>query len=412
MHIEVIETAERVVEIDLVWDELYQRDHQAHFYLSSRFISAIALRTPGRFRLLAAWSEDGHLVGLFPLILLTQWSKTAKQVCTVIDMLGHVFDADYTGFLCDPDCEVVVAKLFADHLKTQPFARMELSFFKGSHARLEAFADVFRAEGFSVEHREKTLNDGQTNNLICPAIALPENFETYLSGLSANSRQKFRRLIRQLDSDPQLRITRSRPETFPQDVNLLTELWFLQYAPRKGKAKTTKLAQQFRETLMAGLASGQVDLFVLWQKGKPVAAQANYIDPVKRTSLFHVGARDDRVRDLASGLMLHIHAIRWAIARGLTGYDFTLGNEAYKYSFGPAEVEIAAVEIATHSGANTTGKLHPGCRDSVTALLKRFAKQGKAEEARIAAAQALEVWPDLLEAQKIEALLNSATPQR
>ncbi|MHA7872079.1 MAG: GNAT family N-acetyltransferase [Hyphococcus sp.] len=323
-------------------------------------------------------------------------------------MLGHVFDADYTGILCDPEREAEVCEAFAREIRTMSFGRIILSFFSTPANRLETFCAAFDSDNFETRLSERKINEGKTNNLICPYVDLPEEFSAYLGTLSANSRQKLRRLLRQLDTDPDLHVTRSRAETRKQDVAILSDLWFLQYAERKGQKRAAKLTAQFREIIGAGLANGLIHLAILWRAGKPVAAQANYVDPVKRHALFHVGARDETVQDLAVGLLLQAHCIRWSIAQGLRRYDFTLGDEPYKYSFGAVDREIACVEISTKSGVNTSGRLDEACHEDVAELIRRYAARGRSDDARIAARQALEVWPDLAAAVNVEAFIAEA----
>lgn len=412
MRIETIESVQRVIEIETDWDELYKSDPTATIYLSSRFISSIVVRAAGKFRILVAWSEDKRCVGIFPLFLKTRWSKTENCLYNELDMLGHVFDADYTGILCDPKYESEVCEAFVRKISQMSFGRLILSFFSAPPSRLEKFCGAFDRELYETTTSGRKINEGQTNNLICPYVDLPGSFSAYLESLSANSRQKLRRLLRQLDTDPDLQITRSRPETYKQDATILSELWFLQYAENKGPKRAAKLTAQFREVITIGLASGLIYLAVLWRAGKPVAAQANYIDPVKRQALFHVGGRDETNRDLAVGLMLQAHCIRWSIANGFQRYDFTLGDEPYKYSFGAVDREIASVEVSTKTGVNRSGRLDESCHEDVAELIRRYAARGRRDDARVAARQALDVWPDLASAVDVEALIAKANRKR
>ena len=405
MHVEVIETLERVFELELQWDELYKKDPHAHLYVSSRFMSAVALRAAGKFRILAAWSETGECIGILPLVVTTKWSKTGACLYNVLDMLGHVFDADYTGILCDPGFEAEVCEAFGHAVAAMPVGRIVLNFVSGPTSRLDAFIGAFNPDVFAHKENEHLINDGQTNNLLCPYIDLPDSFPAYLEGLSKNSRQKIRRLLRQLDSDATLRVTRSRPETYTEDVTILSKLWFLQYAERKGHKRATRLAELFKDVVMLGLAAGIIHLSILWRNGKPVAAQANYIDLVKRQALFHVGGRDERVQDLSSGLMLQAHCIRWAIANGLERYDFTIGDEPYKYSLGAVDRKITSVEVFTKSGANVTGHLDSICQDDVVRHIRKYVRKGRSADAKTAAQQAMDVWPDLVPGQDVETLI-------
>jgi len=395
MLIETVETVERLFEIEVDWDELYKADPHAHLYLSSEFLYPIAIRVTGQFRILVAWSDDNRCVGILPLIVTTRWSKTQGYLVNVLDMLGHVFDADYTGILCEPAFEGAVCEAFARTVSGMAVGRIILNYFNGPASRLRAFTDAFDRDVFNHKANEHFINDGKTNNLVCPYVDLPNSFEDYLASLSANSRQKLRRLLRQFDSDASLKIRKSRPETYAEDVTILAKLWFLKHAGQKGQKQASRLVELLKESILLGLASGMVYLAILWRDGKPIAAQANYIDKVNRQALFLVAGRDDSVRDLSVGLILQAHCIRWSIANGLTRYDFTIGDETYKYSLGGVDREIMSVEVFTKSGRNITDTLHPSCRDDALKVMRRFAKKGNNVNARAVAKQILSTWPEL-----------------
>ncbi len=395
MRIEVIESVGRLVDIELAWDELYKADPHAHLYLSSDFLCSVAIRVEGKFRILVAWSDDDRCVGLLPLIVTTRWSRTGQCLINALDMLGHVFDSDYTGILCAPDYDEQVCQAFAREVSQMPFGRIILNYFNGPASRLEAFTSAFDSDVFGTKENEHLINDGQTNNRICPYVDLPDNFADYLGSLSANSRQKLRRLLRQLDRDPGLAIRKSRPETYTRDVTILSKLWYLKHVEQKGEKRAARLAEVFKEVVMLGLANGMVYLAILWRDDKPIAAQANYLDKARRHVLFHVAGRDESVRDLSSGLMLQAHCIRWAIANEFTRYDFTTGNEPYKYSLGGVDREILSAEVFTRSGTNVIDRLDDCCRDDVLQVIRRYAAKGRDTDARVAAKQAVQTWPDI-----------------
>jgi len=407
MRIETIETIERLFEIELDWDELYKTDPHGHLYLSSDFLCSIAIRVAGKFRILTAWSDDNRCVGLLPLIVMTRWSKPRGCLINVLDMLGHVFDADYTGILCDPGFETDVCRAFAAEVSQMAFGRVVLNYFSGPPRRLAAFTGAFDPAVFDSRANEHFINDGRTNNLVCPFIDLPDNFDAYLSNLSANSRQKLRRLLRQLDSDPGLKVKKSRPETYTQDVTILSKLWYLKHAGQKGRKPATRLVELLKESIMLGLANGMVYLAILWRDGTPIAAQANYIDRTRREALFHVAGRDDNVRDLSVGLMLQAHCIRWAIANGIRRYDFTIGDEPYKYSLGGVDRAIASAEVFTRTGTNTVARLDRSSREDVLHLIRRFADKGRFADARTAAGQAALTWPDFALDDDLGALISA-----
>jgi CelD/BcsL family acetyltransferase involved in cellulose biosynthesis len=159
--------------------------------------------------------------------------------------------------------------------------------------------------------------------------------------------------------------------------------------------------------MMLGLASGMVYLAILWRDGKPIAAQANYLDRARRDVLFHVAGRDDSVRDISAGLMLQAHCIRWAIANGYRRYDFTIGDEPYKYSLGGVDREIASTEVFTRSGENLSGRLDDCCRDDVEKVIGAYAAKGRDDDARVAARQAALTWSDFRLEGELAALMPS-----
>jgi CelD/BcsL family acetyltransferase involved in cellulose biosynthesis len=405
MRIEVIDSVLRLTEIEVAWDELYSCDPHAHFFLSSDFIYAVAIRASGKFRILATWSDDDRLVGALPLLVTTKWSKTQHCLVNVLDMLGHVFDADYTGILCDPDFEGRVCEGFAAEVSGMAFRRIILNYYSGCSDRLARFTRAFDPEIFDTKFNEHMINNGQTDNLVCPYVCLPDSFQDYLASLSTNSRQKLRRLLRQLDTDTSLQVRKSRPETYPQDVAVLSKLWYLKHAQNKGHKRASQLAEAFKDVIMLGLANGTVYLAILYRDGKPIAAQANYLDKVKGQVLFHVGGRDDSVRDLSVGLMLQAHCIRWSIANKFRLYDFTTGNEPYKYSLGASDRKITSCEVRTRSGTNVSDRLDGGCRDEALVFIERYAKKGRIEDARTALRQAQAAWPTLALSEDIRALI-------
>ena len=178
-------------------------------------------------------------------------------------------------------------------------------------------------------------------------------------------------------------------------MTILSDLWYSKHVAQKGEQRATHLAALFKDVIMLGLATGIVYLTVLWRRDKPVAAQANYIDLVKRHSLFHVAGRDQTARDLSAGLMLQAHAIRWSIANGLKRYDFTIGDEAYKYSLGGIDRKITSAEVYAEKGTNWNDRLDDSCREEVFKVIKKFGKEGRSLDAQAAAKQASLTWPDL-----------------
>ena len=174
---------------------------------------------------------------------------------------------------------------------------------------------------------------------LCPYVTLPNDWNGYLESLSANTRQKIRRLLKQVDTPGEYRITVATPETFAADLKTLLRFWEARWRSRKGD-RMDGLVRWNDIMLTRSFQSGMLYLPTFWHGDRPVAALATLMDPRKRTFSFYMTGRDETFDGPPSGVILHAFSIRHAIENGFSEYDFLRGNEPYKYSFGCAERKI------------------------------------------------------------------------
>ena len=62
----------------------------------------------------------------------------------------------------------------------------------------------------------------------------------------------------------------------------------------------------------------------------------------------NIVGRDEDASEPFIGLLLHAHAIRWAIENNLRTYDLCHGNEPYKYSLGAIDISGIS-QVADHA---------------------------------------------------------------
>ena len=176
--------------------------------------------------MLVARDADGTCLGFLPLQRKTVWSKSCQRLRNEIHFAGRLFWADYGGILCLPDHEEAVLAAFASHLKQMDWSHMYLKGFRVSERRYALFMEPFADDRLIVETLTSIINDGATDNLVCPYVDLPDTFEAYLADrLSSNTRQKTRRLLRKLDASPEYKITTTTAATQARDVEILETLW-------------------------------------------------------------------------------------------------------------------------------------------------------------------------------------------
>jgi CelD/BcsL family acetyltransferase involved in cellulose biosynthesis len=390
--IERIETLADFQRLRPAWDRLYRADPESQFFLSWAWLNGV-------FEVvLAARDDTGEHLGFFPLARETVWSKTYQQLRSELQFAGRLFWADYGGFLCDPNRHDEVIDGFADALKQMHWSHLYLKGFRISDRRYSRFMAGLGDERLDLDARSSTINQGETDNLVCPYVELPSTFDNYLDDtLSSNTRQKIRRFLRKIESSHDYELATTSNGTRADDLAALETLWTAMWADDKGD-DTAYLASRYRTIVARGLDDDLVHVMTLRHQGTVVGVLASFVDWERSRLLFFVTARDEGHRDVPVGLVLHAAAIRWAIDHGIATYDLMRGNEPYKYSLGALDTRVRYDCVSTASGINLYGVLDPAWIDEARAMATRYEQRGDDERARIAREQILAVTPSDLSA--------------
>jgi CelD/BcsL family acetyltransferase involved in cellulose biosynthesis len=358
---------------------------------------------------LAARGEDGAYLGFLPLRLRTVWSQSRQRLRNEIEFAGRLFWADYGGVLCLPEHDAAVLHAFAARLKQMDWSHIFLKGFRVSERRFALFMEPFADERLIVESLTSMINQGATDNLVCPYIELPSSFEAYLGEkLSSNTRQKMRRFLRKIESESEYRITATTAETRARDLQLFENLWRNTWGSRKG-TETDRLARKYRLIVERGMEGDMVYMPILWRGETAIGALASFVDWSRSRLLFFVAGRNDGFHDLPVGLVLHAHNIRWAIENGIRTYDFLRGDEAYKRSLGAAaSVRLQYPLIRTKSGTNLNGGLDPGCMGEALRMAENFAERDRIHKTVTVCRQVLATMAGIDTARRlIDALRNA-----
>jgi tetratricopeptide (TPR) repeat protein len=358
MRIDIIDNLEAFARLKPDWEAVYQADPEAQFFLSWTWMSKWLPMLEGPWFILAVTptTNASDYVGFFPLRLRLKERK-AGGFYNEINMAGN-FSADYTGFICTPEFQNRVIPALAACLKRLNWTRLNLENIQMSDERRRLFLSHFSKKEFDTKEHERVNKRDNINNRICPYAALPNDWDSYLAGLSANTRQKIRRFLRQIEGSDEFRITHADADSVERDLKVLLRFWGAKWGPRKGNRLNTILTSNFK-MLKSCSESGALFLPVLWRGETPLGALASLIDPYKKSFLFYVGGRDETFNNPPPGLLLHAHSIRYAIAGGFKIYDFLRGNEPYKYSLATVERRISCITVSTRHGGNLHDKLDP-----------------------------------------------------
>ncbi len=393
MRVEIIGDMQGFDRLQDNWNEVYECDPEAQFFLSSTFMKDWLPRLDGPWFILAVrpHADAPRCVAFLPLRLRTK-ERRGGGFYNEINMAGN-YCADYTGLICTPDAEARAIPALARHLTRLNWTTLNLDNMAMSEQRARLFLGPFAGKAFATEELQRINASDNVDNCICPFATLPDSWDQYLNGsLSANTRQKIRRLLRQIESDGAYRITLADAETIDRDVKILLRFWSARWAGRKG-TRIMSLVQNNYATVMRAFASGSLLLPVLWQGDRPIGALATFVDLSKKSLLFYLAGRDESFDGPPPGLILHAFSIRHAIANGFRCYDFLRGNEPYKYSFGVQERRIRCIRVSTRNGRNLGDRLHPRSLAEVLRRTTELHQAGKLSEAERGYRQILEVDP-------------------
>jgi len=392
VHIDIIETLPSLAELEDNWNAVYDADDEAQIFLSWQWLSGWLSYIEGPWFILAAKAGEGAdlpYVAFLPLRLHTTIEKS--DIISEMRMAGN-FSADYTGMICRPEVENKVIPAFARCIKQMNWARLNLENVRMSERRARLLLACFPKAGFRSTEVDRVSKVDGIDNSLCPYVTLPKDWNSYLESLSPNTRQKIRRLLKQVDAEGEYRVTVATPETFTEDLKTLLRFWETKWRPRKGD-RIDSLVRSNGAMLARSFQSGLLYLPTFWHGDRPIAALATLVDPRKRTFLFYMTGRDETFDGPPPGVILHAFSIRHAIERGISEYDFLRGNEPYKYSFGCAERKIRCTVLETRNGRNLGGRIDPRSIPDVLEQATELHRKGKSADAEMGYRRILDVQP-------------------
>jgi CelD/BcsL family acetyltransferase involved in cellulose biosynthesis len=214
-----------------------------------------------------------------------------------------------------------------------------------------------------------------------------------------STRRNARHALRQIDGSDEYRVTHVSTESLERDLDILLDLWRVQWASRLAERYSAELpsglVRTYRAMLRSAFTADVLFLSVLWQGARPIAAQSKLIDAKNRSLIGVIGSRDLTIKRPPPGFTLHLHSIRWAIENGFQTYDMQTGDFAYKYDFGVVERRVECLSIATANGENLRGLLEPRSFLLVLNWADAQRRRGAWADAESACRQVLEAAPTL-----------------
>ena len=303
------------------WSAAYAADPLATICVSWAWLRGWFAATPHKwFVLVARPDRSSSPVAFLPLAL------DGHRL-----LMGGNPLADYTGFVCSPQHEAEAVAGFAAYVKRQ--VRWEKLYLRNVlDKRIDRFVEHFAGSKFAVELKAQTS---------CPHVRLPDTWEQYLREcVGPTTSRDIKRSLKKIDDVERYRLTCAEVDTLDTHIETLLDHWHARWGC------PDYYRDGFREIFRRSFEDHRLWLSILWDDTKPIGALAAFLDPMKKTMTACITSSDRTYAQLRPGKVVYAYAIRYAIEQGYQIFDFTRGNEDYKFSFGAVERFSPSLAIA------------------------------------------------------------------
>ncbi|MGI8633255.1 MAG: GNAT family N-acetyltransferase [Solirubrobacterales bacterium] len=326
------------------WEELFGRDSRAMPFSSAGWARAWVQHYPdmGEPWVLTVRDAWGTLLGIAPFAL------TRRGPARVLGAFGSD-PADYWDIVADDNhresvVEAAIAGLLANAGSWDLLNLTCLPAWSDTHTAFE---------------RHRDLRAYTRPWIPCPAVRLPATFDEWLARLSSNRRSNFRRAIKKVDNGTVTIREVTDPAELPGAVARWQQLRKDQWDGRGMTIARTHIVPRFRDFTTALVRDlVPAGLAVVWEVLADDQQAGIYINYQDSTTFYReLGGFDLEFTNLGIGKITDVYGIRQSIEAGRTWFDFTVGSEDYKYSYG-AEERYVPRSIFAHRGARSQVALH------------------------------------------------------
>lgn len=330
MHVDVIDKLEDFERVRGPWEHAYGRDPNANFFVSWDYLYSWLPVSPREWFVLAARATPADPPRAFLPMARDRGQWRGVTLERELHLGGKPF-ADLTGFVCDPEVEEAALDAFGacvrDELVWDRFVLAQVI-----DPRLERFLSAFPGPRFSLEHGP---------DLVSPCVELATSWdEQLLRTMSTKNRTSVRRAIRRTEAAPGYRISAAGSDDLDAHIDGMMTLW----QARWGTLEPSAL-RQFREVFRRTHGRGALMLIMIWDESVPVAGVTCFLDRAKKRVSQFITSYDPQFSKRSPGRAVIAHAMQASIELGFESYDFLLGDEEWKYSFGGQDQRAESVTL-------------------------------------------------------------------
>lgn len=316
-----VDTLDQFDRLKESWSAAYATDPHATVFVSWAWLRGWFAATPYKwFVLVGRRNDNSSPVAFLPLAL------DGHRL-----LMGGNPLADYTGFVCASDHEDEAVAGFAAYIRRR--VQWEKFYLRNVlDGRVDRFLEQFAGAKFSVEVKAQTS---------CPHVRLPDTWEQYLrETVGPTTARDIKRSLKKVGEVDRFRVTCAGVDDLDTHVETLLDHWQARWGC------PDYYQDGFREIFRRSFEDNRLWLSILWDGPKPIGALSAFLDPVQKTMTACITSSDRTYAQLRPGKVVYAYAIRYAIEHGYRIFDFTRGNEDYKFSFGAVERFSPSIAIA------------------------------------------------------------------
>lgn len=368
MTIEVITRWDDLIERRDAWLDLLARSSTNEPMLSPQWLETWwQIFGEGRKLRVVLVYQNGRLIGMAPLLARRIWHRRVipmhrlELLATGEPEQDEIY-SEYLNLIGERGQESRVARALVTALREGalgPWDELLLDMLDGLSPMTRALLHELR--------RARLLRE-MTPHKPCPYIPLPATWEAYLGQMSSSRRYFIKRTVKAFEqwAGKELSLARASNEAelergFDILVALHGERW--QQAGHQGVFSSERFRRFHRQAMSKLLASGNLDLVWLCKGDRPLAVVYNIVWDNK-VYFYQSGRCTDVPPKIRPGIAIHVYAIRDAIERGRTKYDFLAGATRYKQQLALAQTRLIRIR-ATRTG-------------SAAAAMRNLARRGAA----------------------------------
>jgi CelD/BcsL family acetyltransferase involved in cellulose biosynthesis len=336
--VEIIDSISRFEELRREWNELLEASSSACLFLTWEWLFTWWKHFgDGRKLQILAARTDGLLTGLWPLALRTRRPFGFVPVDTVEFLGSGTVGSDYLDVIVRVGHErEALAALAGALLASRVRIVLAQVSRTGSHAG-ELAAFLGRSGWKATE---------QVTH-VCPYLDLSSHtWDSYLAALGPSHRYNFRRRLRQLTAQHEVKLEIAESER--ERAVALEELFDLhqrRWTPRGGSdgLGSERLLSFHRELSRIALEQGWLRLVVLRLDGEAAAAVYGFL--YRGKYYFYQSGFDPRFAKGSVGLVSIGLCVQQALKDGALEFDFLHGSEAYKFQWARAARPLSRWEL-------------------------------------------------------------------